>query len=70
MTLNDVQHNKIYECKVGQHMAPVHIVDVLPTGVLGTNLDTNREVFIKKEQLSRIGKLIENLSEWRLHNGD
>ncbi len=70
MTLDDVRHNATYECKVGSRLAPVFVEDVLPHGVLGKNLNTKREIFIKKEQVSRLGKEIENLSEWRLHNGD
>ena len=69
MTLEDVQR-VIYECKVGRCKAPVRVLDVLPNGVIGTNLDTKREVFIKKEQLSRIGPVIENMNEWRLRNGE
>lgn len=70
MTIDEVQHNAIYECKVGAKIAPVYVVDVIPSGVICQNLDTKREIFVKKEGLSRFGNLITNMSEWRLHNGE
>lgn len=70
MTLDEVQRNQIYEVKFGQRKAPVYVVDVIPTGVVGKNLDTKREVFIKEGQLNRVGSLIQSMSEWRLHNGE
>jgi hypothetical protein len=65
MTLDEVQRNQTYEVQMGQRKAPVYVVDVIPTGVIG-----KREVFIKTANLRRIGPLIESMSEWRLHNGE
>lgn len=70
MTLDDVQRNTIYETRCGNKKEPLYVVDVIPTGVICTNLNTKREVFIKKEQLSRMGSAITSMSEWRLHNGE
>lgn len=71
MTLDDIRSGCKYECVVSNRVAPVYVEDVIPTGLVGKNLDTHREVFIKKEEIHRrVIKLIENMSEWRLHNGD
>ena len=70
MTLDEVEHGAIYETRCGRKKEPLCVMDVIPTGVICTNLNTKREVFIKKAELSRMGDRISNMSEWRLHNGE
>lgn len=70
MLLEKIQHHKNYEYNNGKKVVPIYVLDILPTGVLCKNLDTKRELFVKKQNLSKIQGIIENMSEWRLRNGD
>ena len=71
MTLDDIQIGHKYECMVSNRHRPVYVEDKLPTGLIGVNLDTKREVFITKKDLTlRVLKEIESMDKWRLHNGD
>lgn len=67
MKKEQIECGKFYECKSGNSIFPLYVYDILPNGISGKNLNSNREVFIKCSQLI---KQIENLNEWRLHNGD
>jgi hypothetical protein len=68
MNTDQIERRRIYEAKMsGGKMAPLHADDeIVGSGFLFTNLDTDREVFIKHAQiLRRIVREIENLREWR-----
>lgn len=74
MTFDDIEIGAIYECQTGKRVAPLHIRDKIPTedgGLVCQNLNTDRELFIKRSEVPRwVKSRINNMSEWRLHNGD
>ena len=71
MTLEDVKIGEKYECQMVAKIAPIYIIDRLPTGVVAQNLDTKREIFVKSKDIpKRFKSHITNMSEWRLHHGD
>jgi hypothetical protein len=71
MTIDDIEHNKIYEYQRGRTKIPLYVIDKIPTGVVGQNLNTKREVFVPVQDIpKRINHRIDSMQEWRLHNGE
>mgnify|MGYP003424480329 CR=1 FL=1 len=68
MKFEDVEIRKVYEYRMGKKLVPVHITDKHTHRIIGDNLDTGREIVIY--DFRKIVREIENIAEWRLHNGE
>ena len=75
MTLDQIECGKNYECLIGGKPRLVFVQDIIPSGVIALTCESHqersREVWIKTDDIGkRIISRVDDVSAWRLKNGD